>query len=341
MKIFSPILKGTTTVAQGTTNLSGSFTGSLLGTAATASYADNFTVGGTLTAQTINVQIITSSIEFNTGSTRNGSSTANTHQFTGSVLMSSSLGIGTSSPSSRLDIAWGGYQTQGGAINIGADIGNLTTRTNNTIKYGIISAVPYTNADKPIELLTYYSNNTEKVLSVGGGGNTDFAGLNSISFLTTSSLTQPGAVRMTVTSAGKVGIGTTTPGTYSKLSVAGGISFNNNTDSAVASGEYGNAFSKTSSVTAGGSTVAIKPSLGPESSLMLVSGRSPTGNRFSDLILVIGQGNTAPTVVASRTYLSPSTRTYTNGGESLILQLTGGSEVYTVFVTGIGGTESA
>ena len=93
MKIFSPILKGTTTVAQGTTNLSGSFTGSLLGTAATASYADNFTVGGTLTAQTINVQIITSSIEFNTGSTRNGSTTANTHQFTGSVLMSGSLTV--------------------------------------------------------------------------------------------------------------------------------------------------------------------------------------------------------------------------------------------------------
>jgi hypothetical protein len=149
-----------------------------------------------------------------------------------------------------------------------------------------------------------------------------------------------GAVRMTVTGS-RVGIGTSTPSIYSKLSVAGGISFNNNTDSAVASGEYGNAFSKTSSVTAGGSTVAIKPSLGPESSLMLVSGRSPTGNRFSDLILVIGQGTTAPTVVASRTYLSPSTRTYTNGGESLILQLTGGSEVYTVFVTGIGGTESA
>ena len=93
MKIFSPILKGTTTVAQGTTNLSGSFTGSLLGTAATASYADNFTVGGTLTAQTINVQIITSSIEFVTGSTRNGSSTANTHQFTGSVLMTGSLSV--------------------------------------------------------------------------------------------------------------------------------------------------------------------------------------------------------------------------------------------------------
>jgi hypothetical protein len=91
MKIFSPILKGTTTVAQGTTNLSGSFTGSLFGTAATASYADNFTVGGTLTAQTINVQTITSSIEFNTGSTRNGALSTNTHQFTGSVGMTGSL----------------------------------------------------------------------------------------------------------------------------------------------------------------------------------------------------------------------------------------------------------
>jgi hypothetical protein len=93
MKIFSPILKGTTTVSQGTTNLSGSFTGSLFGTAATASYADNFTVGGTLTAQTINVQIITSSIEFNTGSTRNGALSTNTHEFTGSVLITGSGNI--------------------------------------------------------------------------------------------------------------------------------------------------------------------------------------------------------------------------------------------------------
>jgi hypothetical protein len=72
--------------------------------AATASSADNLTVRGTLTAQTINVQTITSSIDFVTGSTRNGSLAANTHQFTGSVLMSGSLGIGTSSPSGKLDI---------------------------------------------------------------------------------------------------------------------------------------------------------------------------------------------------------------------------------------------
>ena len=62
-------------------------------TAATASSADNFTVRGTLTAQTINAQTITSSIEFVTGSTRNGSITANTHQFTGSVSISGSLAV--------------------------------------------------------------------------------------------------------------------------------------------------------------------------------------------------------------------------------------------------------
>ena len=39
MKIFSPVLKGTTTVSDGTTNLSGSFSGSFTGTATTASLA--------------------------------------------------------------------------------------------------------------------------------------------------------------------------------------------------------------------------------------------------------------------------------------------------------------
>jgi hypothetical protein len=72
--------------------------------AATASSADNLTVRGTLTAQTINVQTITSSIDFVTGSAKFGSLSTNTHQFTGSVLMSGSLGIGTSSPSAQIHI---------------------------------------------------------------------------------------------------------------------------------------------------------------------------------------------------------------------------------------------
>jgi len=155
MKIFSPVLKGTTTVLGGTTNLSGSFTGSLQGTSSFASNADlldgvhlsvlattgsntfngnqnitgslivgtggitelqvlstgikvgnvigdahaitgsvglsgSLTSTGTITAQTLVVQTITSSVDFITGSTRHGSNTTNTHQFTGSLLVSGS-----------------------------------------------------------------------------------------------------------------------------------------------------------------------------------------------------------------------------------------------------------
>ena len=62
-------------------------------TALTASYADNFIVAGTLTAQTIVVQTITSSVDFVTGSTRFGSLLSNTHQFTGSVNITGSLAV--------------------------------------------------------------------------------------------------------------------------------------------------------------------------------------------------------------------------------------------------------
>ena len=59
--------------------------------AATASFANAFTVAGTLTAQTLVVQTITSSVDFVTGSTRFGSSlSTSTHQFTGSVSVTGS-----------------------------------------------------------------------------------------------------------------------------------------------------------------------------------------------------------------------------------------------------------
>ena len=61
--------------------------------AATSSYANGFTVAGTLTAQTLVVQTITSSVDFVTGSTKFGSISSNTHQFTGSVGISGSLNV--------------------------------------------------------------------------------------------------------------------------------------------------------------------------------------------------------------------------------------------------------
>lgn len=113
-----------------TTNvIASSFTGSFSGTssyasqaltssfASTASSADNFTIRGILTAQTINVQTITSSIEFNTGSTRNGSNTSNTHEFTGSVSITGSLQVNGSNiiltnQTSSMSVATASYVLQ-------------------------------------------------------------------------------------------------------------------------------------------------------------------------------------------------------------------------------------
>ena len=61
--------------------------------AATASSADNLTVRGTLTAQNIVVQTISSSVDYVSGSTKFGTLSSNTHEFTGSVTISGSLAV--------------------------------------------------------------------------------------------------------------------------------------------------------------------------------------------------------------------------------------------------------
>jgi len=147
MILNSPYISGSLTVT-GNTNLIGALTvtGSLAGTATsssfaftassavsaytaasavnattalTASYATSFTVGGTLTAQTLVVQTITSSVDFVTGSTRFGSLLTNTHQFTGSVSITGSLIVNTTG-------------TEFQVTNNGVVMGNLST-DNHTI----------------------------------------------------------------------------------------------------------------------------------------------------------------------------------------------------------------
>jgi hypothetical protein len=79
------------------------------------------------------VQIITSSIEFNTGSTRNGALSSNTHQFTGSVSVSGSVGIGTNAPSQLLEVVGGEIKAgrvdssnEGGQVSFGRATDNAT-----------------------------------------------------------------------------------------------------------------------------------------------------------------------------------------------------------------------
>jgi hypothetical protein len=133
----STSITGSLTVLGGITgSFTGSLTGSLFGTssfatvAQTASSADNFNIRNTLTATTIVVQTITSSISYLTGSTRFGSLLDNTHTFTGSILLTGSLiatgsiGITGSLAIEGLFTVFTGSSTEFQVINTGVKIGN-------------------------------------------------------------------------------------------------------------------------------------------------------------------------------------------------------------------------
>jgi hypothetical protein len=208
MKIYSPTITGsaentnivTTTRITSLSALSSSF-------ASTASSADNLTVRGTLTAQTINVQTITSSIEFITGSTRNGSLAANTHQFTGSVLMTGSLTVTTTGTE---------LQVNAGGVNIGNAL------TDNHVISGSVRINPnglFVSSSGDVGVGTNSPNYKLDVngVIVGGDGTIrttiSFATGGVIGTLTNHDLQlyTAGGEKMRITSGGNVGIGTTSP----------------------------------------------------------------------------------------------------------------------------------
>jgi hypothetical protein len=122
--------------------------------AATASYADAFTVAGTLTAQTLVVQTITSSVDFVTGSTRFGTVSSNTHVFTGSVLTSGSISIGTTSTAHLLNISTPSSSASGIQIT----------------KAGVLTSFLGDGGSVyPVGVLNMYDSGSQKVQIYAGG----------------------------------------------------------------------------------------------------------------------------------------------------------------------------
>ena len=147
------------------------------------SISGSITSNGTITAQTLVVQTVTSSVEFVTGSTRNGSLLANTHQFTGSLFQTGStavfmgnVGIGTTSPDAPLDVVRG---STGTVATFGIE--GLTTNPRLRI-----------DVDE--------TNNTVTL-------NPNYSGATSPSLV----FKTQEAERMRITSTGNVGIGTSSP----------------------------------------------------------------------------------------------------------------------------------
>jgi len=218
MNLYQPIITGSLSVS-GSVNISGSITiaggGTISGTASiattaltasfvanaqtasyvlnavsssfalTASSADNLLVRNTLTAQTLVVQTITSSVDFVTGSTRFGSISANTHVFTGSLSVSGS----THSIFGNVVVG------NNSSINASAKLevkGDLFL----TPSSSIASIIHLYNKDSTNETYIYDSgSSSNSALTFAPGGTT----------------------RMTINSSGNIGIDTINPG--AKLSL--------------------------------------------------------------------------------------------------------------------------
>jgi uncharacterized protein YaiE (UPF0345 family) len=153
----------------------------------------NLVVTGSITAQTLVVQTITSSVDFVTGSTRFGSILGNTHVFSGSVTMnpgglfvssSGLVGIGTINPSYQLDVRSsissgapivGYFQSAGGDAQLHVSNGTVITQltADNTNSISIVGSM----TNHPLVIRT---NNAERMRIASGGGVKIFGNLESL-----------------------------------------------------------------------------------------------------------------------------------------------------------------
>jgi hypothetical protein len=210
--------------------------------AQTASFANAFTVAGNLTAQTLVVQTITSSVDFVTGSTRFGSLLSNTHVFSGSVTInpgglfvssSGNVGIGVT-PS-----AW----SLGKAIEFG-NIGNTVWGVNAT-QFNVLQNAYYNVG------YYYASSNPASYYQQASGVHTWYvapSGTANAALTFTSS--------MTILNNGNVGIGTVSPSNKLMISNNGNavVAFRINDTNANASFLSLNASNTDSAIIAGGTS---------------------------------------------------------------------------------------
>jgi len=231
-----------------------SFTGSLLGTAsyatqalsssyalnttsasyalnatsaATASYANNFTVAGTLTAQTLVVQTITSSIIYSSGSNQFGDATNDTQLLIGTTKVTGSLEVtGSTTITGSLNVSSGITGSLLGTASYAVNA--LTASYYNGSVVSASYALTATSASyaQVAVSVSYFSGSISTAISASYAATASYAVLATTASYFSGSLSAPGSTTQIlynnggtvagdsglVYSGSNVGIGTTSPG---------------------------------------------------------------------------------------------------------------------------------
>jgi hypothetical protein len=195
---------------------SGNFTDGLTVTGSINQIGD-LTVDGILTAREFHTEFVSSSIIYESGSTKFGDTLDDIHSFTGSIQQSGSnsyflgnVGIGTTSPSHKLDVAGNVLVTTSGSTQplktfeatykqFSVDYPNSPSIYTTELNFGLYGRIQY--------------NGNGGILSIVNRSTQ--AGSSSMRFVMGTT------ERMRITDTGNVGIGTTSPVSNYKLHVLG------------------------------------------------------------------------------------------------------------------------
>ena len=173
--------------------------------------ASNALYSGNITAQTLIVQTVTSSVLFSTGSNKIGSSLANVQELTGSVGITGSLSVVTTGTE---------FQVSAGGVNIGNAL------TDNHVISGSVVINPnglFVSSSGNVGIGTttpsqklHISDSTAvycRIISTGGGdvylGSETNIGVLSVSNAMALDIRTNNTTRLYITSAGAIGIGAT------------------------------------------------------------------------------------------------------------------------------------
>ena len=183
--------------AVNTTNAESAINATNAISAQTASYADNFTVAGTITAQKLVVETVSSSVVYSSGSNVFGNSLSNTQVLSGSVNVAGSLSVNNSTAilsnqTSSMSVANASTATTwqtARTLTIGSTGKSINGGSDTSFTLNEIGAYAATNPSG-------YTTNTGTVTSVGGTGTVSGLSLSG-TVTSTGNLTLGGTLSLT------------------------------------------------------------------------------------------------------------------------------------------------